>query len=78
METSSIILLAISASVSFALGRTVVHFRNKKRKAEKDLADQQAARALRDAPPGPESKNKAKRKRQMQAAARRSRQDGER
>jgi len=78
METSSIILLAISASISFALGRTVVHFRNKKRKAQKDLTDQQAARALRDAVPGPESKNKAKRKRQMQLAARRSREDGER
>ena len=78
METSSIILLAISASISFALGRTVVHFRNKKRKAQKDLADQQAARALRDSPPGPESKNKAKRKRQMQLAARQSREDGER
>jgi len=78
METSSIILLAISASISFALGRTVVHFRNKKRKAQKDLADQQAARALREAPIGPESKNKAKRKRQMQMAARRSREDGER
>ena len=78
METSSIILLAISASISFALGRTVVHFRNKKRKAQKDLADQLVARALRDAGPGPESKNKAKRKRQMQLAARQSREDGER
>ena len=78
METSSIILLAISASISFALGRTVVHFRNKKRKAQKDLADQLVARALRDAAPGPESKNKAKRKRQMQLAARQSREDGER
>ena len=78
METSSIILLAISASISFALGRTVVHFRDKRRKAKKELAEKQAARALRDAPPGPESKNKAKRKRQMQLAARRSREDGER
>ena len=78
METSSLILLAISASVSFALGRTILHFRNKKRKDKKDQADQQAARARLEAPVGPESKNKAKRKRQAQVAARRSRDAGER
>ena len=78
METSSLILLAISASVSFAVGRTILHFRNKSRKAKKDLEEQQANRALRDVPAGPESKNKAKRKRQTQSAARRSREGGER
>ena len=64
METSSIVLLVISASVSFALGRTVLHFRNKKRNAEKERLQKLQERALRDAPPGPESKNKSKRKRQ--------------
>ena len=61
METSSIILLAVSASISFALGRTVMHFRNKKKNAE---AQKRAENALRNAPPEAESKNKSKRKRQ--------------
>ena len=61
METSHIILLAVSASISFALGRTIVHFRNKKKNAE---AQKKAANALRNAPPEAESKNKSKRKRQ--------------
>ena len=66
METSSIILLAVSASISFALGRTIMHFRNKKKNAEKQQAQKRAAQALRDGPPEAESKNKSKRKRQMQ------------
>ena len=64
MEISSIILLVVSASISFGLGRFVVHLRNKKRQSEKDKADIRAAQARRTLPPGPESKNKAKRKRQ--------------
>ena len=70
METSSIILLAVSASISFALGRTILHFRNKKKQAEKDQALALQAKALRDAPPGPESKNKSKRKREARLAQR--------
>lgn len=66
METSSIILLAVSASISFALGRTIMHFRNKKKNAEKERLQKRAAQALRDAPPEAASKNKSKRKRQMQ------------
>ena len=62
METSSIILLAVSASISFALGRTIMHFRKKKKNAD---AQKIAAKALRDAPPEVESKNKSKRKRQQ-------------
>lgn len=63
METSAVILLLVSASISFAIGRTIMHFR-KKKKAEALLKIQQkAAQALRDAPPGPEPKNKSKRKR---------------
>ncbi len=64
METSHIILLAVSASISFALGRTILHFRKKKKNAEQMLIAKRAAQALRDAPPGPEPMNKSKRKRQ--------------
>lgn len=63
METSSIIILLISSAISFALGRTFVHFRNKKRK-ERALARE--AQALRDRPAEAESKNRSKRKRQLQ------------
>ena len=70
METSSIILLAVSASISFGLGRTIVHFRNKKRKAEAEQARLRQAQALRDQPAGPPSKNKAKRRRQLLEAQR--------
>ncbi len=63
METSSIILLVVSASISFALGRTIMHFRNKKKKV---AAQKLTAKALRGAPPEVESKNKSKRKRQLQ------------
>ena len=69
METSSIILLVVSASVSFALGRTVVHFRNKRRKAEEEQSRLRREQALRDEPPGLPSKNKSKRKRQAQLAS---------
>ena len=64
METSHIILLVVSASISFALGRTIVHFRKKKKNAENAQIEKRAAQARHDAPPEPESKNKSKRKRQ--------------
>ena len=70
METSSVILLVVSASTSFALGRTILHFRNKKKQAKKDQVLGLQAKALRDAPPGPESKNKSKRKRESRLARR--------
>jgi biopolymer transport protein ExbB/TolQ len=63
METSSIILLLVSASISFAAGRVIVHFRNEKRKRK---ALERQAQALRDRPAEPEAKNKAKRKRQLE------------
>ena len=63
METSSLILLAVSCAVSFGLGRIFVHFRDKKRKKQ---AQERAAQALRERPAEPESKNKSKRKRQLQ------------
>ena len=64
METSHIILLAVSASISFAIGRTIMHFRKKKKNAQKLLTEKRAAQALRDAALGPESMNKSKRRRQ--------------
>ena len=70
MEISSTILLLVSASISFALGRTILHFRNKKKQAKKDQVLALQRKALRDAPPGPESKNKSKRKRLSRLARR--------
>ena len=70
MEISSAILLIVSASISFALGRTILHFRNKKMQAKKEQALAMQAKALKDAPPGPESKNKSKRKRLSRLARR--------
>ncbi len=70
METPGIILLVISAAISFGLGRLFVYFRDKKRQAAKDAAEKRAALALRDQPPEPESRNKAKRKRQLRDANR--------
>ena len=63
LETSSIVLLAVSTLASFGIGRTFMHFRKKKQKKE---AQEREARALRDRPVEPESKNKSKRKRQLQ------------
>ena len=63
METSHIILLVVSASISFAVGRAIMRMRKIKKNAE---AQRKAANALRDAPPEAESKNKSKRKRQIQ------------
>ena len=70
MDTSSILLLVVSASISFALGRFIVFLRDKKRKADKEKALQKAAEALKNQPPEPESMNKAKRKRQLRDAQR--------
>jgi biopolymer transport protein ExbB/TolQ len=63
METSSVVLLLVCASISFAAGRVIVHFRNLKRQRQ---ALERQAQALRDRPAEPEAKNKAKRKRQLQ------------
>jgi membrane protein implicated in regulation of membrane protease activity len=66
METSNIILLAISSAVSFGLGRTFMHFRGKRRKK---LAQEREAQVLRNRPIEAESSNKSKRKRQLQKLA---------
>lgn len=63
METSSIILLAVSSAVSFGLGRIFVHFRDTKRDKQ---AQERAAQTRRNQPAEPESRNKSKRKRQLQ------------
>ena len=65
MEPSAIFFLVISCIVSFTLGRTFVHFRNKKRDR---IKREQEAEARRNQPPEKVSLNKAKRKRQLQQA----------
>ena len=65
LDNISLVFLLLSCAVSFGLGRLFVHFRDKKRKAAKDMAEAQAERARRELPPEPPSKNKAKRKRQL-------------
>lgn len=66
METSSIVLLSLSCAISFGLGRVFVHFRDKKRKIAQEEMNARAAQAARNLPPEPESRNKGKRKRQLQ------------
>ncbi len=66
MENSSILYLVISASISFAIGRTVVHFRNKRRETQNELARKKAMQTQSEAAPEPESRNKGKRKRLLQ------------
>jgi hypothetical protein len=62
MDTSSILLLVISSAISFGLGRTYVHFRDKKRTKEFEIRQ---AQVLRERPVEAESKNKSRRKRQL-------------
>ena len=73
METTHIVLLVVSSAVSFGVGRTFMHFRNKKRRKLKEEADARAAQVLREQPRPPESRNKSKRKRQLQHESRASR-----
>ena len=62
-DPGSIFLLVLTSVISFALGRFIVTSRAKKRQRE---AIARQDRALRDRPPEPESKNKFRRKRQLQ------------
>lgn len=73
METPGIILLVVSGVISFAVGRFIVHTRNIKRQRQ---AAEQLVQARRDRPAEPESKNKAKRKRQSQALEKVARRQG--
>lgn len=63
METSSIVIVLLSFAVSFGVGRTIHHFRTKRRLK---LLHEKQVKAARDKPPEAESKNKSKRKRQLQ------------
>ena len=65
MENSSIILLVVSAFVSFLIGRMIMHFRRRKQKALMEANQRRAAQAVQDTPSDPESRNRAKRKRQL-------------
>jgi Flp pilus assembly protein TadB len=69
METSAIIFLVISCAISFGLGRTFVHFRDKKRARQ---AQERAAQTLRDQPAEAQALNRSKRKRQLQQLAKKS------
>jgi hypothetical protein len=62
-DPASIFLLVLSSAISFALGRFIVTSRAKKRQREVIRLQELA---LRNRPPEVESKNKSKRKRQLQ------------
>ena len=64
MDTTSVVLLLVTASISFAVGRAIMHVRKKKQAARQKLLADIAAKAASDAPPGPPSNNKSKRKRE--------------
>ena len=53
MDTTSIVLLVVTASISFAIGRAIMYARKKKQAARQQLLADIAAKAARDAPPGP-------------------------
>lgn len=69
METSSTILLVLSCAVCFGLVRLFVYLRDKKREKQ---AREQAAQAPRDRPPETESRNRSKRRRQLQQLEKKS------
>lgn len=66
MENTHIILLVVTCAVSFGIGRTIKHFRGRKRRREAQLTAVRQAQILRDRPPEAPSNNKAKRRRQLQ------------
>ncbi len=70
IDNTGLFLLFVTASISFAIGRVIMHVRKRKKAKQQCIIDQRTARALNDAPPGPPSNNKSKRKRQQQDAAR--------
>jgi hypothetical protein len=78
MDTTSIVLLVVTASISFGIGRVIMHVRKKKQAANKQFLAELAAKAARNAPPGPPSNNKSKRKRQQQEQLARAQADQKR
>jgi hypothetical protein len=65
METSTILLFIVTASISFGIGRTFVYFRDRKKKKHEETRKALLASRQGDEP---ESMNKAKRKRQLRQA----------
>ncbi len=65
MDNSSIFFLVVSAAVSFAIGRFIMHWRKRKLAARMEAAKKQSAQALQNLPAEPEARNRAKRKRQL-------------
>lgn len=70
IDNTSLFLLFVTASISFAIGRVIMHLRKRKKAEQQRVIAHRAAQALKDAPPGPPSNNKSKRKRQQQDAVR--------
>ena len=70
IDNTSIVLLVVTASISFAVGRFIMHLRKLKKASQQRRMDERTAQALRELPPEPPSNNKSKRKRQQQEAAR--------
>lgn len=66
MDNTAWVILLISCAISFGLGKTIVYFRDKKRQAAQDKALAEAELLRSEQPPEPPSKNKSKRKRQLQ------------
>lgn len=66
--TDSVVLvvLVVSCTASFGLGRLILHICNKKRQATQDQSVLIADRIRRTQSPEPPSKNKSKRRRQLQ------------
>lgn len=64
MEPTAIILLVVSAAISFGIGRLISRWRARRKQA-RALALAAQARALREASPEPVALNKSKRKRQL-------------
>ena len=70
IDNTSLFLLFVTASISFAIGRVIMHLRKRKKAEQQRIIDQRTAQALKDAPSEPPSNNKSKRKRQQQDAVR--------
>jgi hypothetical protein len=72
MNTDYIFFLLGSAAISFMIGRTVMNMRKRRREAQLDAVRASENAARRNAPPEADSKNKGKRRRQLQEAAKSS------
>ena len=66
LDSTGMILLAVTASISFVIGRVIMHWRKRKKAEQQLIVNERAAQALKEMPPEPPSNNKSKRKRQLQ------------